>query len=580
MASISASHSNISIILDVNETATSTAGNYSDVSWTLRMVRPYRIYSNVAKNYSVTINGNTTSGTVIVGGVGDFNIATGSHRIYHEADGSKSIGISFSQELNLDYNGHVGTLSAEGNMGLTKIDRQAFVTGANNVNDEQNPYMEFTNPVGYDMWAELEINPNNTHLFGRTIPNTGNYTFELTEQERETMRSYLPTSNSGKLRYLIYSNNRQFVSYIDKTYSIINANPEFENFIYQDTNNDIVAVTGNNQVLVKGLSTLQATISVANKMTAIKQATEKNYVATIGTINQSINYDDENDIVFNLGEINTAGTQRLNIRAYDSRNNSTLIYKDIIVYDYAKPVVNFTAERLNNFENQTTLKISGSFSSLNIDNVEKNTIQSVQYRYKEKSSETWGNWINTSFTLNNNEFNCNDVIIALDNTKEFDIEVKVTDNLSNNNATTSIDAGKSIFFISSNERKCYINDEEVVTENKVAIYSTNEQIIGKWVNDKTIYRSVIEVQSFPNATATNIDISALNIDYVVHLYGYAKYPSSSGKASGQPINNGRPDDTNGMFGALLEEDNLRLITRYDRTIYSGYVIIEYTKRND
>lgn len=574
MASISASHSNISIVLDVAETYVNTNENYSDVSWTLRMVRPYQIYSSAAKNYSVNINGNVTSGTVSIGGVGNFNIASGAHRIYHEADGSKSIGISFSQELKINYNGYVDTLSSSGTMGLTKINRQAIVTGANNVNDEQNPYLTFSNPVGYDMWAELEINPTNTHLFGRTIPNTGNYTFELTEQERETMRSYLPTSNSGTLRYLIYSNNRQFVSYVDKTYSIINANPEFENFTYQDTNSDIVTVTGNNQVLVKGLSTLQATISVANKMTAIKQATEKNYVATIGTINQSINYDDENDIVFNLGEINTAGTQRLNIRAYDSRNNSTLVYKDITVYDYAKPVVNFTAERLNNFENQTTLRISGSFSSLNIDNVEKNTIQSVQYRYKEKDSQTWENWTNVLFTLNNNEFNCSDVVIALDNTKEFDIEVKVTDNLSDNSAINSIDVGKSIFFISSNERKCYINDKRVLTEEEEENYSSSEKVIGTWVDGKPIYRQVLDVTLTPNSIERFSVSNSSSFKDIIKIDGMVRITNPQG-----------------WTPAIFYNDNQRNYVFYNlnynkieigNSWYANraIIIIEYTKTTD
>lgn len=502
MASISASHSNISIVLDVSETYVNVPENYSDVSWTLRMVRPYQIYSSASKSYSVNINGNVTSGTVTVGGVGDFNIATGAHRIYHDGNGTKTIGISFSQELKLNYNGWVDTLSASGSMTLSNIPRQATITGANNVNDEQNPSMTFSNPAGYDMWAELEINPNNTHLFGRVIPNTGSYTFELTEQERETMRSYIPNSNSATLRYLIYSNNKQWVSYIDKTYTIVNGNPEFENFTYQDTNTDVTNITGDNQVLVKGLSNLQATISVSDKMTAIKESTEKNYVASIDTINQSQNYDDDNDIVFDLGTVNVSGTQRLNVRAYDSRNNSTLVYKDITVFDYSKPAINLTAERLNNFEDQTTLRINGTFSSLIIDNLEKNTVQSVQYRYKEKDNSTWGNWNNVAFTINNNEFLCTDVIIVLDNTKEYDIEVKVIDNLSNNSVATSIDIGKSIFFISSNLKKCYINDKRVVTEDELSVYqdfSSPETVVGELFG-KPLYRQVLDLPLSQNQT--------------------------------------------------------------------------------
>lgn len=357
----------------------------------------------------------------------------------------------------------------EGYFSLPVINRQANVTSATDFTDETNPTINYTNPAGYRINARLEfageiIQRNN-------IANTGTYTFDLTNAERELLRSKTPNSNSMTVREVIatYVNSESETnwSWEDKTMTIVNANPIFNNFTYQDTNTNVTSITGNNQILVKGLSTLQATISVANKMEALKGATPKNYVTTIGTINQSINYDDENDVIFNLGTINSSGTQRLNIRAYDSRNNSTLVYKDITVYDYANPIINFTAERLNNFEAQTTLSVDGSFSSLIIDNVEKNTIQSVQYRYKERDSSTWGNWNNMTFTITNNEYECSDVILALDNTKEFDVEVKVVDNLSNNNVIASVDVGKSIFFISSNEKTCYINDYEVATFNRV-----------------------------------------------------------------------------------------------------------------
>lgn len=223
MASISASHSNISIVLDVSETYVDTNGNYSDVSWTLRMVRPYDISSSVNKNYYVNIDGNETRGTVIVGGKGNFDIATGSHRIYHDADGSKSIGISFSQELNLSYNGWVGTLSAEGSMGLTKINRQATIINAYDFTDEENPHFTFTNPGGYTMNVWLEPNPNGEHLCVRNnIPNTGSYTWSLTEEEWDALRDKC-SGQSCTVRIGLYTNinGTLLASYQDKTMTIV-----------------------------------------------------------------------------------------------------------------------------------------------------------------------------------------------------------------------------------------------------------------------------------------------------------------------------------------------------------------------
>lgn len=582
MASISAngSRGHHSFTLNVWENGTNQANNTSNVGWSL-VLSPIQAgwdWYITGINWSVSINGVGYSGTIpSYDGRSTVTIASSSLDIAHDNDGNKAIGFSFSinDTRNLSYT--PGSCSASGSMWLTHIDRWAIVTGANDFNDEQDPTMTFTNPAGYTMNVWLEPNPNGPHLCIRNnIPNTGSYTWELTAEERQQLRQAC-TSNSCTIRYGIYTtiSGSQYPSYVDKTFTIVNGNPVFEDFDYEDTNTTITNVTGDDQVLVKGLSTLQATISTANKMVAVKEATEKNYVATIDTINQSENYDDENDVVFNLGTVNTAGTQRLNIRAYDSRNNSTLVYKDITVYDYAKPVINFTAERLNNFEDQTTMKISGSFSSLIINNVEKNTIQSVQYRYKEKDSQTWGNWVNVQFTLNNNEFNCNDVIVALDNTKEFDIEVKAIDNLSDNNSVVSIDVGKSIFFISSNEKECYVNDKRVLTTDDLSNYNeyvSGEIVVGTFYG-KPLYRQILDLQLNWNSTQTFPVPNIQYFDIVTKIDGAIKINSPVGWTPLTFYNS----NYNYVY---LDKSAGQVYVKNDWSGTRAIIIIEYTKTTD
>lgn len=587
MASISANgargHHNFT--LNVWENSINQTNNSSNVGWSL-VLSPVQTgwdWNISGVNWSVSINGVNYSGTIpSYDGRSSVTIASSSLDVGHDNYGDKQIGFNFSINDTRGASYTPGSCSASGTMWLTHIDRWAIVTSAVDFNDEGTPTMTFVNNAGYPMSAWLEVNPVGEHLCIReNIQNTGTYTWQLTNEERQQLRQKC-TSNSAIIRYGLYSNigGTLYASYVDKIFTIVNGNPVFEDFEYEDTNTAVTTITGDNQVLVKGISTLQATIPIADKMTALKEATGKNYVATIGAINQSENYSDENDVVFNLGAIDNAGVQRLNIRAYDSRNNSTLVYKDITVYDYAKPIVNFTAERLNNFENQTTLKINGSFSSLVINNVEKNTIQSVQYRYKEKDSQTWGNWVSAIFTLNNNEYLCNDIIISLDNTKAFDIEVKTVDNLSNNTANTSIDVGKSIFFISSNEKKCYINDERVLVESDLENYdkySSVETAIGSHVNGEIIYRKTIYISSFPNSTTQNYSTGISNIDIIVDIKGFAQPRSGTGF----PINVSRPESPGDMIGVWVENNNIRVaVGNVDRSGYYGYITLEYTKTNN
>ena len=480
------------------------------ISWTLKAHNTAGKYRTV---YLKNLYVNGVQRMYETGGVRYYNdnvVASGTTTVtsYNDA-GDGSFSASFEAGVGISSGSNC---SGNGSWNLDRIPRQANVTSATNFNDEGNPTIKFNNYAGFRINARLEF--GGVNIQRDNIPNTGSYTFSLTETERNLLRSKC-TGNSMTVREVIATcisgTTESFWSWQDKTMTIVNANPIFSDFTFQDTNATVTAVTGNDQIIVKGLSTLQTTITSANKMTAQKQATPKNYGVTIDNINISANYS-ENDVDINVGTIPTSGVKRLNVRAYDSRNNSTLVYKDVIVYDYDKPIINATAERLNNFENSTILKINGSFSSLIIDSVEKNTIQTIQYRYRETNG-TWENWTTVSPTIIDNSFSCNNEILTLDNTKSFEIEVQVVDSLQTNTATLLVDVGEAVFFISSNQRKCYINNDEILTK-KCLVYSTSEVNTGEtWIDDKPIYRKTFTGASI-SSNIQNIDVSDLNIDTV------------------------------------------------------------------
>lgn len=272
----------------------------------------------------------------------------------------------------------------------------------------------------------------------------------------------IPNSNSGKYKVKVTYGSVVNTANNGNTYST-NANecsPVFSTFTYKDSNTNVTAITGNNQILVKGLSTLYVMIASANKMTTKRSATPKNYNITCDTLNKNVDYS-TNNIEVSVGAIANAGNKRINVKAFDSRNNNATAYKDITVLDYNKPVINASVKRLNDFENQTTLSISGTFTKVLINNVNKNTIKTIQYRYRETSGN-WSNWTTVTFTLNDNKYSCNDVILSLDNTKSFEFEIKVTDNLDSNTSATGVGVGKPIFFISTNKKACYINGQEIL----------------------------------------------------------------------------------------------------------------------
>lgn len=445
-----------------------TAANSSTVYVDVIATKSSSSTSNTWGTHSTSANVNGESKSA----GGSFTLAPGSSitllsksfTVPHNSDGSKSTTISVS------VGGDVMWGSGSASITLDKIPRQASITGADNFNDEGNPKITYSNPAGNSvssLRACISLTGATDDIAYRDVSKTGtSYTFNLTDTERNILRTACPTSNSRTVYFYLETviSGSTYRERLGKTLTIVNGNPTFTDFEYKDTNEKVASITGNNQVLVKGLSNLEVTVSSSNKMVANKGSSANKYIATIDNTNVNSNYS-TNDLIINLGSISSAGTKRLNVRAYDSRNNSTLVYKDIIVYDYDKPVINATVNRLNNFENQTTLQVSGTYSRLTIDEVDKNIVTTLQYRYCEVNeiNEEWSEWQDLTATIENGTFSCNDVILSLDNTKAFKFEIRAIDNLDSNSVELPLDVGQAIFFISSNKKACYINGQEILT---------------------------------------------------------------------------------------------------------------------
>lgn len=318
------------------------------------------------------------------------------------------------------------------------------------------------NPLGRNVTLQiLQVNTDTVlGTYSGTYEGIVNAEFKTADAINRQYAS-IPNSQSGTY-YAKVTYGSVVKTYGNGTYSIVgNEIPTFNNFAYKDNNTNVTNVTGNDQIMVKGLSTVQVIISSTNKMVANNSANPSNYVMSMSNLSGSANYSSSN-INVNIGTINASGTQRLNVTAYDSRGLSKTAYKDITVYDYAKPVINATIERLNNFENQTTIKVSGTYTKLAINGTNKNNITRVQYRYRETGG-SWGSWTNLSTTTNNGTFTCSDVILSLDNTKSFDFEIQAIDTLQQTTVkSVPLDSGQAIFFISTNNKACYINGQEII----------------------------------------------------------------------------------------------------------------------
>lgn len=433
--------------------------NTIKVNWGIDSTADYIWYSkDNGSNWTAVGSVNATSGTYEITGLSantTYNIKT---RVRRKSS-QTSYDTATLQQATYDY--------------PKPTDSRSFIIGAgasepNNV--EAGASVCLYNPLGRNCKLEIISKVSNTEIGSYSGTHNGWVIGELRNSTAVNKQyASIPNAQSGTYYAKVTYGSIVRTYDVNNTYSITGGEkPTFNNFTYKDINSAVTGVTGNDQILVKGLSNLQATISSANKMIGNYSANGKSYTATIDTLSKSVNYS-TSDLNINIGTITNSGTKRLNITAYDTRNLSKVVYKDITVMDYSKPVINVILTRLNNFEAQTTLKVNGTYTRLTINNEDKNVITNVQYRYRETNG-TWNSWTTLNTVITTGKFTCSDVILSLDNTKSFEFEIRAVDKLQTNTLTKNLDIGQAIFFISSNNKKCYINGDEIVTLNKLNKY--------------------------------------------------------------------------------------------------------------
>lgn len=115
--------------------------------------------------------------------------------------------------------------------------------------------------------------------------------------------------------------------------------------------------------------------------------------------------------------------------------------------------------------------------------------------------------------------------------------------------------------------------------NQGNTYSTKETFTGKyWIDGKPIYRKVINLGNLPNATVQRYSIGlTLTQINIINTYGMSK--NSDGSAF-SPIPNTRQDLAYSVGIFFDSIDKVGVDTKVDRSSWTGYLILEYTKTTD
>ena len=118
----------------------------------------------------------------------------------------------------------------------------------------------------------------------------------------------------------------------------------------------------------------------------------------------------------------------------------------------------------------------------------------------------------------------------------------------------------------------YVND--TIAESIEDTYSETETLTNKvWIDNKPIYRKVVDTGSLPNATTKTVAHGITNVDNVITIYGVANNGTEKIPLPFLDINNN-------SYGVMLwvNKTNVTLVCGDNKSSYNkSYVVIEYTK---
>lgn len=313
------------------------------------------------------------------------------------------------------------------------INRYALLSAVENFTDEGNPTIVYTNPAGTELVTDLKAritwnNGANATSYVDLNDEGGNYTFSLSETDRNAMLAACPNSKTLAVQFDLMStmNETQYHNYKDAVMEVVNADPTPGTVTYQDTNAATVQKTGDNQKIVQLHSTLQIHTAPS---TAKKSATIASYSLSIN--GNTYTPDSSGNVTF--VNPNVAGTYTAKITTTDSRGNTATASIDIEILAWTEPTAIYSLKRNNNFYTATILNVDGKISSIAGTNV-----LSITEKHRKIGDTNWSTPTSVQ--------DATDTTIQLDNLYEWEVLITVSDSYSSVEFTATVGRGIPIFF--------------------------------------------------------------------------------------------------------------------------------------
>jgi hypothetical protein len=398
--------------LDWTLKSQSVVNNQSVISWTLKGAGIKSGYWYMAGPFKCVINGTTvyqSSGRIklYTGTV----VASGELAIGHDTNGSKSFSAYAECAI------YVTSVNCKGSGSWSLPDIGRASQPSLNTWPNNSPDFNIGDTI------VVHMNRKSTVFTHTVVLKLGSYSYTIgtgvtdnitldTDKIASSLYAQMPNNNemTGEIVVTTYSGSTAIgTSSCAIIAHVVNSNPTFD-VSYEDSNSKTVAITGDNQYIIRNNSTLKISLSNAK---ALNSATLKSITAVVngndytGTLNGSTG-------TINVGVVNVSYDTEVTVKLTDSRGNEGIREITVLVYDWSLPSAIIKLNRKSNYYSESILNVNANYASIG-----GNNTVAIRYRTKKVSDSSYGNYA----TVQNNT----DASFTADNSYEWNVQVEVSD---------------------------------------------------------------------------------------------------------------------------------------------------------
>lgn len=420
----------------------STVNNQSVISWTLKGAGIKSGYWYMAGPFKCTVNGTVVyqSNTRIKLYTGTV-VASGKLAIGHDTNGAKSFSAYAECAI------YVTSVNCKGSGSWSLPDIGRASQPSLNTWPNNSPDFNIGDTI------VVHMNRKSTVFTHTVVLKLGSYSYTIgtgvtdnitldTGRIASNLYAQMPNSNSmtGEIAVTTYSGSTVIgTSSCAIIAHVVNSNPTLD-ASYEDSNSATVAITGDNQYIIRNNSTLK--ISVSNAQ-ALNSATLKTLTAVVngnaytGTLKGSTG-------VINVGVVNVSYDTEVTVKIVDSRGNVDQKKITVLVYDWSLPSAIIKLNRKSNYYSESVLNVNANYASIG----GKNTV-TIRYRTKKVSDSSYGSYA----TIQNNT----DTNFTADNEYEWNVQVEVSDRIGKTTYNLILPKGIPVVYVDIKKNSFGVN---------------------------------------------------------------------------------------------------------------------------